>query len=205
MAFSDFDLRTAVRTFGLQEERDTDLFPAVTPLEPSPFLRVWLDEFAPVALGMNTEKAKSEFIIAPMLVEAKRRSAGPVTVFPGVTFEADRNRGLVGFCDFLITRSKEFYYLQGPTAAVVEAKREDIIGGLGQCAAALVGLQVFNEREGTTVPAVSGCVTSGNVWRFLRLAGTVLHIDRREYYIQEAGTILGVLVQVMSGAPTAGV
>ena len=49
MAYADFDLKTAVQKFGLSEHRDTDLFATVAPLEPSPFLRVWLDEFAPVA------------------------------------------------------------------------------------------------------------------------------------------------------------
>ncbi len=62
MSYADYDLRTAVQTFGLTEGRDTDIFAAVGPLEPSEFLRVWLDEFAPLALGVNTERARSEFI-----------------------------------------------------------------------------------------------------------------------------------------------
>jgi hypothetical protein len=203
MAFSDFDLRAAVETFGLAEDRDADLFAGVAPLEPGEVLRAWLDEFAPVALGVNSEKARSEFIIAPILAEAKRRATGPVNVLPGVTFEADKARGLSGFCDFLIARTAEYYYLKGPLVAVVEAKREDLIGGLGQCAAAMVGMRIFNEKDGTPVPAVYGCVTSGSVWRFLRLAGDTLAIDRREYYLREIGTILGILVQIM-GSPAGG-
>ena len=66
MAFSDFNLRTALQTFGLTEQRDVDLFADVAPLNTSEFLRKWLDEFAPVAVGVNTEKARSEFIITPM-------------------------------------------------------------------------------------------------------------------------------------------
>ena len=49
MSYADYDLRTAVQTFGLTEGRDTDMFAAVGPLEPSGFLRVWLDQFAPGA------------------------------------------------------------------------------------------------------------------------------------------------------------
>src|SRR5262249_12616728 len=146
----------------------------VEPLVPSEFVRVWLDEFAPVALGVNSEKARSEFIIAPVLAEARRRSVGPANVLPGITLDVDRERGLNGFCDFVIARTAEYYYLLSPLVAVVEAKREDLIGGLVQCAAAMVGLRLFNEREGATVPAVFGCVTSGSIWRFLRLAGTRL-------------------------------
>src|SRR5580658_2147518 len=104
MAFSDFDLRTAVHTFALTEERDTDLFADVKPIEPSEFLQVWLKTFVPVALGVNSEKARSEFIIAPMLAEAKLRLGASVNVLPGVTFDVDKSQGLSGFCDFLIAR-----------------------------------------------------------------------------------------------------
>ncbi len=204
MAFSDFDLRTAVQTFGLREERNTDLFAGVAPLEPSEYLRGLLDEFAPVALGINTEAARREYITTPLLVEAKRRAAGPVNVFPGAALDADKSRGLNGYCDYLIARSDEIYYLRSPLAAVVEAKREDIIGGLGQCAAAMVGMRVFNERDGTPFPVLYGAVSSGANWRFLRLEGDVLTIDRPEYHVRETGTILGILVQIMGGPKPTG-
>jgi hypothetical protein len=197
MAFSDFDLKTAVHTFALTEERDTDLFAAVEPLQPSEFLRVWLGEFAPVALGVNSEKARSEFIIAPLLADTKRREGGTVNVLPGVTFEVDRGQGLTGFCDFLIARSPEIYYIQRPLVAVVEAKKEDLIAGLGQCAAAMVAIRLFNDREGTPVPAVFGCVTSGSLWRFLKLEGSTLFIDRPEYHLRDAAKILGILVSIL--------
>jgi hypothetical protein len=196
MAFSDFDLKTAVQTFGLIEDRDTDLFVAVEPLEPSDFLRVWLDTFAPVALGVNSEKARSEFIIAPMLAETKLRTDASVNVLPGVTFDVDKSQGLAGFCDFLIARSPEIYYIQGPIVAVVEAKKEDLVAGLGQCVAAMVAIRLFNEREGTPIPVVFGCVTSGSNWRFLKLQDSKLVIDRPEYYLHDAAKILGILVSV---------
>lgn len=199
MAFSDFDLRTAVQTFGLHVERDTELFAGVTPLEPSDYLRALLDEFVPLALALNTEMARREYITTPLLIEAKRRAAGPVHVLPGMALDADKARGLNGYCDYLISRSDEIYYLQSPLAAVVEAKREDVIGGLGQCAAAMVGMRVFNERYGTPFPVLHGAVSSGSVWKFLTLEEDLLSIDRREYYIDETGVLLGILVQIMGG------
>ncbi|HKI30509.1 MAG TPA: hypothetical protein VKA46_01360 [Gemmataceae bacterium] len=199
MSFSDFDLKTAVHTFALAEERDIDLFVGVEPLEPSEFLRVWLENFAPVALGVNSEKARSEFIIAPMLGETKLRAGPSVTVLPGVTFDVDKAQGLAGFCDFLIARSPEIYYIQGPIVAVVEAKKEDLIAGLGQCVAEMVAIRLFNEREGTPVPAVFGCVTSGSLWRFLKLEGSRLFIDRPEYHLRDTGKILGILVSMARG------
>jgi hypothetical protein len=199
MAFSDFDLKTVVRKFALNEDRDTDLFTTVAPLEPSDFLRVWLETFAPVALGMNSEKARSEFIIAPMLAETKLRAGGTVNVLPGVTFDVDKAQGLSGFCDYLIARSPEIYYIQGPVVAVVEAKKEDLIGGMGQCVAEMVAIRLFNEREGTPTAVVYGCVTSGSNWRFLKLEETRLFIDRPEYYLRDATKILGILVHIAKG------
>jgi hypothetical protein len=199
MPYGDFDLKTAVHVFGLSEDRNASLFADVQPLEPTDFLSGWLKDFAPVALGVSSEKARSELIITPILAEAQRRSGASVTVLPGVTFDVEKSQGLSGFCDFLITRSPEFYYVQGPVLAVVEAKREDLVAGLGQCAAMMVAIQLFNEREGTPLPAVFGCVTSGSIWRFLKLEGKKLFIDRPEYYLQDVGKILGILVSIARG------
>jgi hypothetical protein len=199
MAYSDFDLRTALQKFSLTEERDTDLFATVEPIEPGDFLKVWLDKFAPVAIGINTERARSEFIIAPVLAEAKLRAGANVTVLPGVALDVDKAQGLAGYCDYLIARSPEFFYLRAPIVAVVEAKKEDLIAGLGQCAAEMVAIRMFNERDGVPTPVVFGCVTSGSVWRFLKLDGSKLIIDRPEYYIQNAARILGILVSVTRG------
>jgi hypothetical protein len=199
MAYGDFDLKTVVQTFGLNEDQDADMFAAVEPLEPSEFLRTWLDEFAPLALGVNTERARSEFIIAPMLAETQRRSGHSVNVLPGVAFDVDKGRGLTGYCDYLVARSRKIYYVQGPILAVVEAKKEDIVAGLGQCAAEMVAIRLFNDREGTPVPSVFGCVTSGSNWRFLKLEGSTLFIDQPEYYLHDAPKILGILVSIARG------
>ena len=109
MAFADFQLKTAVKAFDLSEDRKTDLFRHVEPIEPSEHLRGWLAEFAPVALGINTEQARRENIIAPILAESKRKSRVEINVLPGVMLTVDSARGLTGYCDYLIARSPEFY------------------------------------------------------------------------------------------------
>ena len=199
MSYSDFDLKTAVRKFGLTEERSIDLFEAVAPVEPSPNLSEWLAEFGPVALGMNTEKGRSESIITPILAEAKRRVDLPSNFLSGVAFDVDRDLGLTGFCDFLIARSAEIFYIQAPVVAVVEAKKEDLTAGLGQCAAEMVAIRLFNEREQAPTSIVHGCVTSGNLWRFLRLEGATLSIDRTEYHLSEVSKLLGILIHIIRG------
>ena len=181
MAYSDFDLKKVTTDFALFTEQPADMFAGVTPVEPSAYLLEWLAEFAPVALGFGSELARSGYIITPVLAEAKRRSARPVTVIPGLTFDIDKPRGLTGICDFLLTQSTDAFTLRAPIFAAVEAKREDMTGGLGQCAAELVAIRIFNEKENTTVPILYGCSTTGNAWRFIKLEGSTLSVDRTEY------------------------
>jgi hypothetical protein len=199
MAYADFDLKTAVRTFGLTTDRDADVFAAAEPLEPSRYLRDWLEEFAPLALGINTERARSGFLIAPVLVEMRRRTGRLVNILPGVPFDVDTERGLAGCCDYLIARSPAIYYVQAPILAVVEAKKEDLIAGLGQCVAEMVAIRIFNEREGTPIAPVFGCVTSGSIWRFLKLEEPTLYIGKSEYYLPQVAKILGILVSIARG------
>jgi hypothetical protein len=199
MAYADFDLRTAVQKFELTTIENIDLFAGVEPVEPSDSVKGFLAEFSPYAMGINSEQARREFIISPILTEAKRRSKVEISLLPGVTLSVDPSRGLTGSCDYLIARSTELYYVKAPIIAVVEAKREDLIAGLGQCVAEMVAIQLFNERDGTPLPVVYGCVTSGTHWRFLRLIGRDLSIDRPEYYLRDAAKILGILVTLARG------
>ncbi len=197
MAYSDFDLPTARDRFGLTLVEDVDLFAATPEVPPGPLLQQTLTEWAPVALATNTEKARSEMIIAPILMEVVRRAEHRLSLFSGVALDVDRERGLNGGCDFLLSRSPERFFVSQPLIAVVEAKREDIVGGLGQCVAAMVAAQLFNaRREGTAGITVHGAVTSGNIWRFLRLEGTTATIDGPEYHLHQVGKIIGNLMSI---------
>jgi len=200
MAFSDFDLRTTRDRFGLTVDERRDLFTTVPPLEVPVRLQETLDAWAPAAVAMNTEKARSEMIIAPILMTAVQLAKPPVTLFSGVAFDVDRERGLNGACDYLLTRSEERYFVSHPVVTVVEAKKEDIAGGLGPCVASMVAAQIFNERESSAERRIFGAVTTGTNWRFLKLEATRVFIDRPEYYLHQVGHILGILVLVATGS-----
>ena len=111
----------------------------------------------------------------------------------------DKAKGLTGICDYLLTHSHEVFYIRGPVFAAVEAKKEDIGGGLGQCAAEMVAIQIFNEKEKTPLQTVFGCVTSGNLWHFLKLQGSTLYIDKAEYHLRDLPKLLGILVSIANG------
>ncbi|MFZ4658402.1 MAG: hypothetical protein ACOYNY_15410 [Caldilineaceae bacterium] len=199
MAYSDFDLKTVRERFTLIVNEETNLFTGVEAVAVSTWLRDFLDEWGNAALAMNTEKARSEMIIAPILMEAVRSTEQVVRLFSGVTFDIDRERGLNGACDYLLSRSPERFFPGKPVVAVVEAKREDITGGLGQCLAEMVAAHLYNETEGNEPITIYGAVTTGNIWRFLQLQYPHAFIDQPEYYLPQVGKILGILRQMTQG------
>jgi hypothetical protein len=106
-------------------------------------------------------------------------------------------------CDFLITTSGRQLVVTAPLVIVVEAKNDNLLSGLGQCIATLVAARLVNEREGVGDRLVYGAVTTGSAWKFLQLAGVEVTIDRREYYIDNVGKVLGVLREMVQSAEPA--
>ena len=182
--------------FGLTLREDIDLFGAIGEVEASPQLRDFLKEWSPAALAMNTEKARSEMIIAPILMELVRLSGHRLNLFSGLSLDVDKERGLSGVCDYLLALSQERFFLSHPLVTVVEAKREDINGGLGQCVAAMVGARTFNEREVLSTTVMHGAVTTGSIRKFLKLEGDCVFVDLPEYYLNQVAKILGILLAV---------
>jgi hypothetical protein len=196
MAFADFSLESAIERFDLTLPSRRDLFAHVQAREIPPVLREVLDRWAPQALEVNTEKARSELIIAPILMEAMHLAGHDLGVYSGVSLDVDRERGLFGRCDFLLGRRSGPFLLGSPLLAVVEAKNEDIPGNLGQCVAEMVAVRILNERKGHPIPVVHGTVTTGTEWLFLQLEGDAVTFDLRERFLDDAGRILGYLAAI---------
>lgn len=197
MAYSEFKLDTALEKFHLRLARDRDLFAGSREAPPSPTLRSQLDELTAYALDLRTEKGRSELLIMPILMDLWRQTNHRVAVLSGPEFTVDAAQGLGGFCDFLVAQGPDPLLLRAPVLAVVEAKREDIAGGYGQCIAEMVAARIFNEREGTPREMLHGTVTTGDVWKFLRLEGDTVWIDRPVYYIDRIEKILGALLEMV--------
>ena len=71
MAFRDFVFPQVQSQLGLRIE-DADLFGATPPAPVRPEIAEIVRDGASLALAISTEKAKSEFIIAPILLELRR-------------------------------------------------------------------------------------------------------------------------------------
>ncbi|GAA6623845.1 hypothetical protein [Scytonema sp. NUACC26] len=198
MPYSQITLRQLVDEFNLTLEEKTRLFPNVQPVLPTELLSMTLQETLPLATAINSEKARAELIIAPVLLEVKRKMNYQIGLFSGNDFTVDPSRGLNGSPDFLITKSSEQYYISAPVMTIVEAKNENINLGLGQCGAEMLAAQIFNERENSPVDSIYGCVTTGVLWKFLRLKYQTLFIDITEIPIEPVERLLGILLQILS-------
>lgn len=198
MAYSDFKLNELVKQFDLTLNENLDSFADIPEVEPSENLKFSLKENASLALDINTEKARSEMIIAPILLEVRRRVNYQVSLFSGSEFNVAPEKGLNGTCDFLMSLSPERLFIKAPIIMLVEAKKEDIKAGLGQCVAEMLAAQLFNEREANEIKTIYGAVTSGTNWRFLKLEGKIVYIDTVEYYLRDVGKVLGILLSAIS-------
>ena len=118
-----------------------------------------------------------------------------ISLFSGVDFTIDESQGLSGRCDYLLSRSDMQFTVTAPVFIIVEAKNDNINSGLGQCMAEMIAAQLFNAAEGNETEIIYGCVTTGSVWRFLKLQDACITIEEKQYFIASLDVILGILMQ----------
>ncbi|MEM6752746.1 MAG: hypothetical protein AAF630_07240 [Cyanobacteria bacterium P01_C01_bin.38] len=128
-----------------------------------------LEEYLPLARAISTEKAKSELLVIPILVEIRKILSRKISLFSESLFNVDISLGLTGYVDFLITLSEEMYAISSPVVTLVEAKNDLITSGIGQCVAQMVAAQIFNKKQDNDVSTIYGVVTTGTAWLFLKL------------------------------------
>ncbi len=199
MAFQNFTFPKVIQDLALTYS-ETDLFAQLTPVPVRPELLAQVIDGNNFASAINTEKARSEFVIAPVLWELRRLHPGHFGLFSGIELDADASRGLNGVCDFVITKSPYQHLVSAPLITIVEAKNDNLRTGLGQCIAAMVAAQLLNQAAQVTIAAVYGAVTTGDAWEFLRLQGSEVTLDVVEYRIESLGKILGIFGHIIETA-----
>jgi len=197
MPYSSFTLKKVQKQFAVEIIEKINLFSSLESREISNHLKETLLDNISLAVAINTEKARSELIIAPILIEIRKMFNKQISFFSGIELNVDKERDLTGFCDFIISQSPEQLFLNSPVIMIVEAKNENIINGLGQCAAEMIASRIFNEQEGTTLSKIYGVVTSGNMWKFLKLEDNKIYIDLDDYFIKETSKIVGILCSMI--------
>jgi hypothetical protein len=198
MAYSDFKLADIIDTFGLTIHESSGMFASVQEQECSELLSTLLKENVDLAVAISSEKARSEMIISPILLEIRRKFNYEISLFSGVDFTVDSQRGLNGFCDFILSLSSEQLLVRSPVVVLVESKNENLRSGLAQCIAEMVAAQLFNDKNQNQIKAIYGAVTIGTLWQFIKLEGNIVSIDLSEYYIKDIKKILGILYSAIA-------
>lgn len=197
MSYSDFTLKKVKSELNLKVIENQSLFSNIQEAKISDYLVQTLKRNIPLALSINTEKARSELIIINIILELKEQLPQQISFFSGIDFNIDKTKGLTGFCDYIISASPEQLYLEKPVITIVEAKNENIISGLGQCIAEMYAAQIYNQQENHFLPSVYGTVTTGSEWKFLKLQEEKVYIDADLYYINQVDLIIGILMQML--------
>src|SRR4051812_9843475 len=98
MPYSSFTLKAIEQDFGVAVAESAELFSTVPEVQPGPLLQSILHVYLPLAIAISTEKARSELLVAPVLVEVREQLRHQVSLFSGVDFTVDPERGLNGVC-----------------------------------------------------------------------------------------------------------
>ena len=194
MPYSSFTVSQIKEEFGIVILEGKRFLPIDLPTVPVSVRLLGILEDLPWAIAVGTEKARSEAIINPILLEIRRMLHQEISVFSGEEFNVDADLGLNGVCDFMISQSSEQLVLEAPAVVVVEAKKADLKLGLGQCMAEMIAAQRFNQRKGRSPGVVFGVITSGTQWRFMQLEGHHIMLDLQDYSLQPIDELIAMLI-----------
>ena len=198
MPYTEFTLELVESRFGLT------VVPGAAFAESAPLpVPAWLADQLARGRAMATlasEKARSEFLVAPLLLACRELVAGPLSLYSGQRLDVDTPLQLTGECDHILALTPPVPRLRAPLVCVLEAKRGEIEPGLGQCAAQMVAARLFNERAGDESYPVYGVVTTGEAWQFLKLDGPTVSLHPARLFIDNVGGILAALQQILAGS-----
>lgn len=194
MAYSDFTLMDLKKKFDL-DNRIEQLFTNINPISISENLKEDLN--IAKMLPVRSEKAKSELIVMPILLELMKKNEKFFTIYSGDTLIADKTKGLSGECDFILAKDTGSFDINTPLFTIVEAKKNDVEIGIPQCAAQMLGARIYNKVYGNEVNKIYGCVTTADDWIFLKLEGNTVTIDIDKYYLGKIEELIGVFQSVI--------
>ena len=194
MNYNKFSFDRIKRRFNLNEVQK-DLFDSVAPIEPSDWLRQTMEITAD--LPIKTEKARTEFILMPILLELRKRTERMFTIYSGEYFNVEPREGLAGPSDIILSMGAESYSISSPVMSIVQAYKNNIDLGLGKCVAQMIAADIFNEREDNQITTIYGCVTTGEQWLFLRLEGDTIQIHPHRFFLNELTDIIGMFQSML--------
>jgi hypothetical protein len=192
MPYQNFTLETVTRQFELKLV-NLPFCESLPNADPQPEFLTIFQQWFRLAQTAQSAKAKSELLVSPILAEVVQLTQKRVQLFSGEELNVDTDRGLDGVVDFLLSKSTTPYLIEAPIVMLVEADKEGLDLGWGQCVAEMIAAQKFNISKGNEISVIYGSVTSGKLWQFLKLEGKNVAIDPYQYYVTPVERILGIL------------
>ena len=179
MGYSNYKKIKQVRDYLKVKIAAADLFDAlsIAPIEPSEWLRISLKKA--YSTPPNNEKAKSERLVSPVLLEVLGSFETEIGFFSGEEVNVNSEDNLSGPCDFFFALAPPSLVLEAPIISITEAKDEDLEWGLAQCAAQVYAANLFNLQEGKNLPILYGCATTGTEWQFFKFENNTFYIDKK--------------------------
>jgi hypothetical protein len=201
MQYSDFRNLRSIRQKLCISVHFTTWLPACPAVEPSALLVQLLERYTRNRTAYFNEKSRSEGIVFPVLSELQYLHNFSFALYSGANIEGEKDLGLNGECDFVLSNSKQSIEVESPIFCVVEAKDNDLELGIPQCIAQLCGVDLYNKKvENKSLPILYGAVTTGTEWNFLKKEGTSVYIDSEFYPLKNLSELLGVLNYLIENA-----
>jgi hypothetical protein len=134
-----------------------------------------------------SEAAICEFIINPILRAAWKPYADVLAFWVRQPIQYDDE--LTGIPDYMFSKRSDLgkIIFETPYVAVVEAKKDDFMGGWAQCALEMYAIQKINNDDNFSI---FGIVSNGKDWEIGVLKGNTFIQFRDRYDIKEIDNLL---------------
>jgi hypothetical protein len=154
-----------------------------------PFVKTLQETFYTVfpKITLNSEIAKREFLIAPLLLEIARTTDATINV----EYPLNVDDKLSGLLDYFLVANQELI--------IIEAKKQDIDNGFNQLVAELIALDKYEENE--EIETLYGAVTLGDLWRFGILDRKNKHIVKNIHshtIPEDTGEVFSILMGIVN-------
>lgn len=195
MAYSNFTLTKLKKNYGL-EQIDTYLFNDLQIENIAPSNKLKEDILEAKGVPLMSEKAKSEYIIAPITRELKRNNPH-ITIFSGYALSIESDKELNGNPDFMISAKPRIVEPEKPIFCLFESKNKEPNEGFAQCAAEMYAAKLFNDENNENIETIYGAVTNAYDWVFLKLEKNTILIDKERYFLNDLPKILGIFQYII--------
>lgn len=153
------------------------------------FVKTLQDTFYTVLpkISLNSEMAKREFLVAPLLLEIARTS----NISINIEYSLDVNDKLSGLLDYFLVANQDLI--------IIEAKKKDIDSGFNQLAAELIALDKSEDNE--NLEFIYGAVTLGDIWKFGILDRKNKHIVKNIHshtIPEDTGEVFSILMGIVN-------